>query len=216
MSGRRGIPFVLSAPSGTGKTTVCRELVRRDPGIEFSVSHTTRPPRAGEVEGRDYHFVDREAFRALAREGAFVEWAEFGGNLYGTSFAALDRPLAEGRDLLLEIEVQGAAQLRERRRDGRFLFLLPPSLEELERRLRGRGTDADAVVADRLALARRELRAVHHFDYVIVNEALEATVEALREIVAAERDGETAAVRARLGREATLRTLGDRFDVGPG
>lgn len=215
MSGRRGIPFVLSAPSGTGKTTVCKELVRGDPGIEFSVSHTTRTPRAGEVDGRDYHFVGREAFRALAREGAFVEWAEFGGNLYGTSFAALDRPLAEGRDLLLEIEVQGAAQLRERRRDGRFLFLLPPSLEELERRLRGRGTDADAVVADRLALARRELHAVHHFDYVLVNEALEATLEALREIVAAERRGETAAVRARFGREATLRKLGERFDFGP-
>lgn len=215
MSGRRGIPFVLSAPSGTGKTTVCKELVGRDPGIEFSVSHTTRPRRKGEVDGRDYHFVDREGFEARVREGAFVEWAEFGGNLYGTSFDSLDRPLASGRDLLLEIEVQGAAQLRERRRDARFLFLLPPSMEELERRLRGRGTDDDSGVVRRLALARRELRAVHHFDYVVLNDALEATVEALQAIVAAERRGATEAVRARFGREATLRRVGERFELDP-
>lgn len=214
MSRRRGIPFVLSAPSGTGKTTVCREVVRRDPGIEFSVSHTTRPRRSGEVEGRDYHFVDRERFEALAKEGAFVEWAEYGGNLYGTSFASLDRPLAEGRDLLLEIEVQGAAQLRERRGDARFLFLLPPSLEELERRLRGRGTDDEEGIARRLALARRELRAVHHFDYAVVNQALEPTVEAVLGIVAAERRGEVGEARARYGREATLRRVEGRFDLG--
>lgn len=215
MSSRRGIPFVLSAPSGTGKTTVCRELVRRDPGLEFSVSHTTRPQREGEVDGRDYYFVPRETFEGLVREGAFVEWAEYGGNLYGTSFASLDRPLEAGRDLLLEIEVQGAAQLRPRRRDARFLFLLPPSLAELERRLRRRGTDAPETVARRLALARRELGAVHHFDYVVVNDVLEATVEALEAIVAAERRGATEAVRARFGREVTLRRLAGRFDFHP-
>ncbi len=199
MSARRGIPFVVSAPSGTGKTTVCRGLVERDPGIEFSVSHTTRAQRPGEEDGAHYHFVSRAEFERLVGAGAFVEHAEYAGNLYGTSFASLDAPLARGRDLLLEVDVQGALQLRERRRDARFVFLLPPSLDELERRLRGRGTDAPEVVERRLALVRRELGAVHAFDYAIVNEDVERTIETLRAIVSAERAGETAAVRAQHG-----------------
>lgn len=213
MSGRRGIPFVVSAPSGTGKTTVCRAVVERDPGIQFSVSHTTRPRRATEREGVDYHFVTPEAFRRLAEQGAFVEHAEYAGNAYGTSFAALDGPLQEGRDLLLEVEVQGAGQLRERRPDARFIFLLPPSLEELERRLRSRGTDTEDAVNLRLAVVRRELAAVRGFDYALVNESLEATIDAIRSVIAAERQGETAEVRARFGREAVLREVGPRLGL---
>ena len=197
MSERRGLPFVVSAPSGTGKTTVCRALVARDPLLEFSVSHTTRAKRAGEQEGVHYHFVGSAEFRRLVGEGAFVEYAEYAGNLYGTSFASLDAPLARGRDLLLEVDVQGALQLRERREDARLVFLLPPSLDELERRLRSRGTDTPEIVERRLALVRRELEALRAFDYAVVNEEVERTVAALAEIVAAERAGDAARLRAR-------------------
>ena len=199
MSARRGIPFVVSAPSGTGKTTVCRRLVEGDENIAFSVSHTTRPQRPGEVEGQHYHFVTRAEFERLRAEGAFVESAVYAGNCYGTSFASLDAPLQRGRDLLLEVDVQGALQLRERRRDARFVFLLPPSLDELERRLRGRGTDTPEVVALRLAEVRRELAAVHAFDYAVVNEDIERTIATLSAIVAAERSGAVAALRATHG-----------------
>jgi len=203
----RGIPFVVSAPSGTGKTTVCRALVASDPLLELSVSHTTRAKRSGEREGVHYHFVSAAEFRRLASEGAFLEYAEYAGNLYGTSYAAIEAPLARGRDLLLEVDVQGALQLRERRRDARLVFLLPPSLDELERRLRSRGTDAPEAVERRLALVRRELEAVTAFDYAVVNEAVERTVEALREIVAAERAGDTARVQAAFGRAGVASRL---------
>jgi len=207
VSPRRGIPFVVSAPSGTGKTTVCRLLVERDGDIAFSVSHTTRPQRPGEVEGQHYHFVTRAEFERLRGQGAFVESAEYAGNLYGTSFAALDAPLQLGRDLLLEVDVQGALQLRERRRDARFVFLLPPSLDELERRLRGRGTDAPEVVAVRLAEVRRELAAVHAFDYAVVNEDVERTIASLLAIVAAERSGAVEALRAKYGAASVVSRL---------
>jgi guanylate kinase len=185
--GRRGIPFVVSAPSGTGKTTVCKALVASDPGLRFSISHTTRAPRSGERDGVDYHFVDRAAFAKLVAEGAFLEHAEYAGNLYGTSFAALEAPLAEGHDLLLEIEVQGARQVRERRPDARLVFLLPPSSEALERRLAGRGSDTQEAVKARLDLAKRELAERELFDYAIVNDDLERCVAAVREVIAAER-----------------------------
>ena len=215
MSPRRGIPFVVSAPSGTGKTTVCRAVVERDPRIEFSVSHTTRPRREGERDRVHYHFVTPETFRRLVEAGAFVEHAEYAGHGYGTSFASLDGPLARGRDLLLEVEVQGAAQLRERREDAVFIFLLPPSLEELEKRLRGRGTDSEDAVNLRLAAARQELEAVSRFDYAVVNEELEETIEAVRAIVEAEREGRTEAVRARWGREEVIRRAGPQLGLAP-
>jgi guanylate kinase len=207
------MPFVVSAPSGTGKTTVCRAVVARDRDIEFSVSHTTRPPRPGEREGVDYFFVSPEVFRAMVVEGAFVEHAEYAGNLYGTSLRALDGPLDEGRDLILEVEVQGARQIRARREDARFLFLLPPSLEELERRLRSRATDPSEAVSRRLAIVREELAAVHDFDYAIVNDALEDTIEAVRAIVRAERAGDTAGARARYGRERVVRERGPELGL---
>jgi guanylate kinase len=202
--GRRGIPFVVAAPSGTGKTTVCRALVEADPGLRFSVSHTTRPPRPNEREGIDYHFVDRARFAAMVAEGAFLEHAEYAGNLYGTSRAAVDGPLAAGVDLLLEIEVQGARQIRERRSDARLIFLLPPSLEVLEARLRARGSDGPEVVRARLEVARRELGAVDLFDYVIVNDELPRCVASVREVIDAERRGEGERARARHGRDAVL------------
>jgi guanylate kinase len=207
VSVRRGIPFVVSAPSGTGKTTVCRRLVECDPNIRFSVSHTTRQQRPGEVEGQHYHFVTRVEFEHMAAAGAFVEHAEYAGNLYGTSVAALDPPLEDGCDLLLEVDVQGALQLRERRRDARFVFLLPPSLPELERRLRDGGADAPEVVAERLALVRRELEAVHAFDYAVVNQEIERSVATLLAIVAAERSGDVAELRAQHGVEPVVSRL---------
>ena len=211
---RRGIPFVVSAPSGTGKTTVCRALVDADPGLRFSVSHTTRPPRPREREGEDYHFVNRERFGELVATGAFLEHAEYAGNLYGTSWAAIDEPLAAGMDLLLEIEVQGAAQVHVRRADARLVFLLPPSFAALEERLRGRGSDPPAAVQARLELARREFAAVEGFDYVIVNDELARCVAALREVIEAERRGEGAAARARHGREAVLPKVKGSLPLG--
>jgi guanylate kinase len=214
MSGRRGVPFVISAPSGTGKTSVCRKVTQRDPQIELSVSHTTRRPRPTEREGVDYHFVTTREFRALVDRGAFVEHAEYGGNLYGTSWRSLDGPLERGRDLLLEIEVQGARQIRARRSDARLLFLLPPSMEELSRRLRERATDDGTEVERRLEIVVSELPAVHGFEYAVVNDELEAAVAAVCEIIRAERSGDTASVKERFGTPGVVSLLSDRFDFG--
>jgi len=201
---RAGIPFVVSAPSGTGKTTVCRRVVAEDRGVEFSISHTTRPMREREVHGRDYFFTSRPEFERLIAAGEFVEWAEYAGNLYGTSFGSLDAPLSQGRDLLLEVEVQGAGQLRARRRDARFIFLLPPSRAELERRLRGRGTDSPEAIVRRLAAVDDELRAVTIFDYAVVNDDVDEAVRAVRAIIDAERRGDAATAKQRWARDVTL------------
>lgn len=187
---------MLSAPSGAGKTTVSRAVVARDPGIVLSVSHTTRAPRAGERDGADYHFVTPEQFRRLAEQDAFLEYAEYGPSLYGTSWQALDGPRDRGLDVLLEIEVQGARQVRARLPEARLLFLLPPSWRELERRLRSRRTDAPDVIERRLAIARHELEASPEYDYAIVNDELEGCVGAVLEIVAAERRGDAGAIAA--------------------
>lgn len=202
MSGtpRRGHPFVVSAPSGTGKTTVCRAVVEREPGIVFSVSHTTRPRRPGERDGVDYHFVTEREFRRLAEKGGFLEYAEYSGRLYGTSWASLEQARDRGLDVLLEIEIQGARQVRERLAEATLVFLLPPMLATLEERLRARGTDAPEAIERRLALARQELRAARWFDYWVVNDRLEAAVQAVLDIVGAVRSGDAAAL-ARFGRE---------------
>ena len=204
-AGRRGIPFVAAAPSGTGKTTVCHGAIERDSGLQFSVSHTTRPPRSGEIDGTDYHFISSETFRRMVDRSEFVEHAEYAGHLYGTSLKALHGPLERGFDLMIEIEVQGARQLRDRLSDARFVFLLPPSRDELERRLRARGTDDAAAIDHRLALADRELAAVEFFDYAIVNDDLEDAIEAVLAVVRAERNGDTDEVRQRFGREEVLK-----------
>ena len=150
VAARPGIPFVVAAPSGTGKTTICRVVLEREDRIEFSVSHTTRVKREGEVDGRDYFFVDADEFERMAEAGAFLEHAVYNDNRYGTSWQAIERPIAEGRDMLLEIEVQGAGQVRDRRSDARLIFLLPPSLETLRQRLAGRGTDSEDQIRRRL------------------------------------------------------------------
>ena len=172
--------------------------------MRFSISHTTRLPREGEVAGRDYHFVKPEVFRQMVERGDFVEHAEYAGHLYGTSTRSLREPLELGLDLLIEIEVQGARQIHDRRGDARFLFLLPPTLRVLEQRLRSRGTDSAEVIEHRLALAGRELEAVSFFDYVIVNDRKGECVESVREIVHAERAGEVGAVRDLYGRDHAL------------
>jgi guanylate kinase len=209
---RVGIPFVIAAPSGTGKTTVCHAVLARDPLVEFSISHTTRPPRSGEVDGVDYHFVTAALFRRLVEDGAFLEHAEYGGQNYGTSWEALRVPLEErGHDVLLEIEVQGAEQVKERRKDACFIFLLPPSMCVLEQRLRGRGTDTGEAIDRRLALADRELAAIRFFDFAVVNDELEKTVESVLEIIRAQREGpgpRLVRARERWNRQAVFEAWG--------
>lgn len=199
-----GHVFVIAAPSGTGKTTLCRRILKADPRLCLSVSHTTRSPRKGEVDGVAYHFVSTEQFRALTDQDAFLEHAEYGGNIYGTSWASIDRPLAEARDVVLEIEVQGAEQVHERRPSACLIFLLPPSLEILEDRLRGRGTDNEAVIQRRMALVDRELAAAKLFDFAIVNDDLDRAVQDVLDVVAAVREGRGDEMRARYGREVVL------------
>ena len=190
--------------------------MQRDALLEFSVSHTTRLPRPGERDGVDYQFVTADEFEALVERGAFVEHAVYGPNCYGTSDEALRVPIEErGHDVLVEIEVQGAEQLRQSRPDARFIFLLPPDMRVLAQRLRDRATDSPEAIAGRLEMAERELGAVELFDYVIVNDELEQAIESFLEIIRAERDGSAAALAdasARHGREAVMR----HWSPGPG
>jgi len=204
-SSARGHVFVIAAPSGTGKTTLCRRLLERDSRLRLSVSHTTRPIRNGEVDGDDYHFVaSKKAFRDLTDAGAFLEHAEYNSNLYGTSLAALEVPLAAGADVLLEIEVQGAEQVKAKRPDACLIFLLPPSLEVLEERLRGRKTDSEEVIQHRMALVDRELAAASHFDFAVVNDDLERAVDEVMKVIEAVRRGATTDLVETFGREAVL------------
>ncbi|MCH6562118.1 MAG: guanylate kinase [Myxococcales bacterium] len=182
---RQGIPFVISGPSGAGKTSILRRVLECDPGVRFSVSHTTRAPRSGEIEGQDYFFVAEERFRQLVDQDAFLEWADYQDNLYGTSREAVAGPTREGFDLILEVEVQGARQLRERGRGAVFVFLIPPSLDVLEQRLRSRGSDDEDVVRKRLERAREELREIHGYRYVVVNADMEQAVRDFLHIIAA-------------------------------
>lgn len=187
MSERAPILFVLSAPSGTGKSSLLARLLGEVAGLRFSVSHNTRPPRPGERAGVDYHFVGRDAFEALVAQGAFLEWADVHGDLKGTARAELERAAREGVDLVLDLDVQGAAQVRARCPGAVSVFVLPPSAPELERRLRGRAQDSAAAMARRLSDACREVGRWDEFDYVVVNDDLEAAVAAVQAIVRAER-----------------------------
>jgi guanylate kinase len=187
LSERNPVVVVVSAPSGAGKSTVIARVLRELGGMRFSVSHTTRPPRGDEKEGVDYHFVDRAAFERLRDEGRLLEWAEVHGNLYGTAMTELVRAREEGVDLLLDLDVAGAAQVRQRLPDAVTVFVLPPSYPDLERRLRGRGQDDEATIERRLAAAGRELGAFWHYDYAIVNDDLDACVRELMSIVRAAR-----------------------------
>lgn len=183
-----GLLLVLSAPSGCGKTTIVNRVMKTLPGLLFSISHTTRPPRPGEVDGVHYHFVVASLFAQLRdqRPPGFLEWAEVHGNLYGTSVAAVRRQQQAGCDVILDIDVQGAAQVR-RHAQPVTIFIAPPSVSELERRLRGRGTENEASLAVRLANARKEMACIPAYDYLIINDQLDQAVESLRSIIIAER-----------------------------
>ncbi len=183
-----GILFVLSAPSGGGKTTILKKVMADLPGLVFSVSHTTRKPRPGEEDGRDYYFVSRQEFESIRdrQPSGFLEWAEVHGNLYGTSRAAVEQRLGGGRDVVLDIDVQGAAQIRESA-DPVTVFIAPPSLAELAARLRGRGTEDEHTLALRLENAKQELAFMDRYDYLVVNDRLAEAVESLRSIIIAER-----------------------------
>ena len=186
---RRGLLIILSAPSGTGKTTLVGRLEERVPGLVRSRSYTSRAPRPGEVDGVDYHFVAPDRFRDMIEGGEFLEWADVFGRLYGTGAAETERRRAAGLDVVLVIDVQGARQVRRSMRDAVGIFVLPPSFGTLEERLRGRGEEVTeaADLERRLCTARREVDMVGEYDYVVVNDEIDACVDRLRHIVLAER-----------------------------
>lgn len=182
-----GTLFIVAAPSGAGKSTLVNALIEREPGISLSVSHTTRLPRPGEQYGRHYYFVEHDAFQREVAEGIFLEHARVHGHCYGTSRKTVRDLLEQGRDVLLEIDWQGAAQVRKAMPDVVSMFILPPSRAELERRLRGRGSDSEEVIERRLRNSRREIAHAHEFDYIIVNDRFEDALGSLEAIVRAVR-----------------------------
>lgn len=201
---RQGAALVISAPSGTGKTTLIRMLREEFPRLSYSISCTTRAPREGERDGGDYHFLSRERFLRLRDEGSFAEWAEVHGNFYGTPLAPVRDMLLQGRDVLFDIDVQGARQLKASLPEVFRIFILPPSLEELRRRLRKRGLDSEEVIRRRLANACGELREAARYDALIVNDRLEDAYARLRTAYGA-------AVLAPHCHERTLRALLEDF-----
>lgn len=178
---------MISAPSGTGKSTVVKRVVVSVAGLSFSVSHTTRPPRSGEQDGREYFFIGRARFKRMVAAGDFVEWADVHGNLYGTSWKELRKAREAGKDIVLDIDVQGHCQVRRRLPDAVSIFLLPPSFQELARRLRRRHSDATGVIESRLTAARKEISHWSEYDYVIVNDRISLAVQALKTVVLAVR-----------------------------
>ena len=183
MTSRQGRVFVISAPSGAGKSTLCGLVRKRLPGLAYSVSLTSRAPRPGETDGRDYHFVSREDFEGRIKSGEMAEYAEIFGNYYGTSRKVLAESLERGQDILLDIDIEGAAQLKPFFPEGVFIFLLPPSREELERRLRSRGTEDETTIKRRLARAGEEMALAGKYDYQVVNEDLDRAVDEVAAII---------------------------------
>jgi guanylate kinase len=186
-SKRRGLLFIVSAPSGAGKTTLVERLVEQTPHLKMSRSYTSRPARAGETDGVDYNFVTRDRFEAMAAGREFLEWAPLYGNLYGTRAADTEQRLAEGHDVVLVIDVQGARKVRASGLKTSTVFVMPPSLAVLEQRLRGRSKDSEPEIQRRLQVARDEVSAFSEYDYVVVNDEVTAAVDRLRSIVIAER-----------------------------
>ncbi|MDA8256153.1 MAG: guanylate kinase [Betaproteobacteria bacterium] len=182
-----GTLFIVAAPSGAGKTTLVGRLLAEDTRVRHSISFTTRPPRTGEEDGREYHFIDVQRFLAMRERGEFAEWAEVHGNFYGTSRVWLDQRMQEGCDMVLEIDWQGAQQMRRQFPEAVGIFILPPSIAELENRLRRRGADSEDVIARRVAAALGEMRHVGEFDFVIINNDLDVALGELKAAVCASR-----------------------------
>jgi guanylate kinase len=206
MSNRgRGLLFIVSAPSGAGKTTIVERLVEQTPDLRMSRSYTSRHARDGEVDGVDYNFVSRDRFEAMIEAGDFLEWADVFGNLYGTSAADTEHVLESGTDLVLVIDVQGARKVRRRGLETTAIFVMPPSLQVLEQRLRGRSKDSDEAIRRRLAVASQEVAAFREYEFVVVNDELTSAVDRLRSIVVAKR-AELERMRARS--EDIVKTFG--------
>ncbi len=182
----KGLLVVVSGASGTGKGTVCSALLENTPGLSYSISATTRNPREGEEDGVQYYFMSKEQFQEMIQEEGFLEWAEVYGNYYGTPIKKIQERLSEGCDVLLEIDVQGALHVMEKCPEGVFIFLLPPSLEELEKRIRGRGTETEESLAKRLGSAKKEISVGRQYKYAVVNDTVENAVAKIKEILAAE------------------------------
>lgn len=184
---RKGIPVVVSAPSGGGKTTLCRRLMEKLTDLEFSISHTTRAPRGQEKDGTDYHFVSEAEFKNLIAEDKFLEWAEVHGNYYGSSLEAAREQLAAGHDVLFDIDIQGGYQIKEKMPDAVLIFIVPPSMTVLEQRLRGRGSDAEDVIQKRLKAAREEIEGAVNYSHWIINDDLECALDTFSSVVVAGR-----------------------------
>lgn len=183
----KGLLFVISSVSGGGKTTVIGQLLRLLPGLRMSVSHTTRKPRDSESDGQDYHFVSEERFTEIKQKGLFLEWAQVYGQSYGTSVETIDSITSQGYDALLDIDVQGAMQVKENKKDAILIFIVPPGEDEQERRLKNRGTESDQDVNMRLEAARQELAFINEYHYCVLNDDLGEAVETLSSIIRAER-----------------------------
>jgi guanylate kinase len=182
-----GLLFIVSGPSGSGKSTLCKDLMKLIPTMRFSVSYTTRLPRANEQPGEAYNFVSRETFIAMIDKGEFAEWAEIYGNLYGTPRSVIEQTLLKGNDLLFDIDGQGAQQLKKNYPNAISIFLIPPSVEELEQRLKKRETDAPAVIKERVAKACAEIARANDYSYLIINDIYAQALQALHSIVLAEK-----------------------------
>ena len=181
-----GIIFILSAPSGTGKTTICKLLIQKLPDLKFSISHTTREPRNGEVEGTDYHFISKKEFEEKIERGEFIEWAKVFKNYYGTAFESVDRHHLNGDDVLIELDVQGAQSLRAIHYKAVFIFMMPPSLEVLETRLKNRETESASIIQERLKISEKEMQLSPLYDYILTNVDAEETTDHLLSIITAE------------------------------
>jgi len=183
----KGRLFIVSAPSGTGKTTLCRKLTASIPKLRFSVSYTTRPKRKGEINNVHYSFVNEKRFKDMIAKGEFAEWAMVHGNLYGTSIKRLKELIGKGYDVILDIDTQGALQMRRLFKDAVYIFLVPPSMKELENRLKGRMSESDEAIKSRLKRAREEIISYKNYDYVVVNDYLKKAIEDVTSIIMAAR-----------------------------
>jgi guanylate kinase len=182
---QEGLPIIISAPSGAGKTTLCQALKKRLPDLDFSVSHTTRLPRKDERDGGDYHFISKEKFIEMTNRSEFLEWADIHDNYYGTAWKNIEDTLQKGKDLVLELDVQGVESLRALKYQGVYIFILPPSMEELEKRLTKRGTESDNQIKQRLAIGKKEIAKSHLYDYAVTNVNIDESVDIIVSIIRA-------------------------------